>query len=187
MDIPILFSQWLIFNALSFCFLDVVILTPNVSIATELVILRATVSPGVDLDPDPRTDADGTLALTLPVIVVEVAMIVTTADVLLTEDAEALLAVIATIVAMIADMTTADKVAVATAMRAAMTGATTKDVMAAVRSVDAHPIAVAPAHHLVAEAPLLEKRKEGDPDLVIPVSNYCQHFDEINGCILTYS
>lgn len=150
--------------------LHVVILTQNASIATELVTLRATASPDADLDPDPRTDADGTLAPTLPVIAVEAAMTATTADALLTEDEEALLAVIATIVVMIADMTTADKVAVATATRAAMTGATTKDVMVAVMSVDAHPSVVAPARHLAVEAPLLEKRKEGDPDLVIPVS-----------------
>lgn len=163
------------------------ILTPNASIATELVTLRATANPDADLDPDPRTDADGTLAPTLPVIAVEAAMTATIADALLTEDAEALLAVIATIVAMIAGMMTADKVAVATATRAAMNGATTKDVMVVVRSVDAHPSAVVPAHHLAAEAPLLEKMKEGDPDLVIPVSNYCQHFDEINGRILTHA
>ncbi len=161
------------------------ILTPNASIAIESVTLRVTVSPDADLDLDLKIDADGTLAHTLPVIVVEVVMTATTADALPTGDAEALLAVIATIAAMTADMTTADKVAVATATRAAMTGATMKDVMVAVKSADAHLIAVALARHPVAEAPLLERRKEEDPDLVIPVSNYCQHFDEINGCILT--
>ena len=132
-----------------------------------------TASLDAALDPDPKrvaAEVDATLAPTPLVTAVEVEAVttVTIVDAHQIEDDAVLPVVTATNAAMTVDMTTAEKVVV--------TNGAEKDVAA--RNADAPP-SVALALVLlrnVAEALLLRMREE-DPVLVIPVSNYCQHFD----------
>lgn len=188
--------MWSILNALSFCYIDVEIRTPSATTATESGISPATANPDAAPAPDPTkvaAEADVTLGLTHLVIAVEVeaATTATIADAHQIEDAGVLHVVTATTAAMTVDMTTAEKAAVAIATKSAVnavpSGAGTADVAAAMTAEgDALPLVVAAlAHQLgnAGEAHLLRMREE-DPVLVIPVSNYCQHFDVRSSGIL---
>jgi hypothetical protein len=156
-----------------------VILTPSASIATVSDISPETANPDADLAPGLRTDAGETPALTRLGIAVEAVTIGTIVDAPPIEDGAARPVAKATIVGTIADTTIVERAVAAIAMReAVMSGATMIDVREAMIGEGLPSVEEALARLLVAEAHLL-RMKEGDPDLVIPVSNYCQHFDEI--------